>query len=155
MKASSWRGVAEEAPVGQLEGENHEACGGAVEPAAANSGDHFCERTLDGGAVFEAGQVEDRQPWLSSDCTRAAAGGVVVVAELLAAEGGRAAGLAGGLEVMAGGMGCGHGGLLHLVPFSTCCAREKRPRVLVVVICLVKRGRPSADAEPSLFLFTS
>jgi len=54
--------------------------------------------------------------------------GVVVEAELLAAEGGRAAMLAGGVEVMAGGTGCGHGGLS----------------------LVVKSKRPSADAGPSV-----
>jgi hypothetical protein len=51
-------GVAGQVLVGQLKGEDQEAGGGGVEPAADDSGDHFCEGTLDGNAVGEGGQVE-------------------------------------------------------------------------------------------------
>ena len=107
-------GVAVQVLVGHLEGEEEEAGGRAVEPAADDSGDHFRQGELDGGAVFEAGQVEDGRSWLSPGCRRTPAGGVVVVTELLAAEGGRAAGFAVGVKVAAGGIGRGHGGLLGL-----------------------------------------
>jgi hypothetical protein len=99
-------GVAEQALAGHPKAEDDEAGGRAVEPAADDSRHHFRQGALDGGAVFEAGQVEDGQSWLSPGCSRAPAGGVVVEAELLAAEGGRAAAVAGGVKEMAG---CGHG----------------------------------------------
>ena len=107
-------GVTGQGLVNELKAGDDEAGRRGVEPAADDSGDHLCEGALDGGAVYEGGQVEGRQSWLSPGCTRGAAGGVVIEAELLAAEGGRAAALAGGVEVMAGRMGCGHGGLLGL-----------------------------------------
>src|ERR1035438_1273272 len=51
-------GVAEQAPVGHLKAEDHEAGGRAVEPAADDLRDHFRQGTLDGVSVYEAGQVE-------------------------------------------------------------------------------------------------
>jgi hypothetical protein len=107
-------GVAGQGLVSELKAEDDKAGGRGFEPAADDSRDHLCEGALDGDAVYEGGQVEGRQPWLSPGCTRGTAGGVVVEAELLAAEGGRAAAVAGGVEVMAGWMGCGHGGLLWI-----------------------------------------
>jgi hypothetical protein len=107
-------GIAGQALVGPLKAEDDDAGGRAVEPTADDAGDHFRQGALEGGAVYEVGQVEDGQSWPSPGCTRAPAGGVVVEAELLAAEGGRAAAVAGGVEVMAGWTGCGHGLLLEV-----------------------------------------
>jgi hypothetical protein len=105
-------GVAGQVLVGRQKGVDDEACGRAVEPAADDPGDHFRQGALDGGAVYEAGQVESGQSWPSPGRAGAPAGGMVVVTELLAAEGGRAAGVAGGVKVMASWTGCRHGGLL-------------------------------------------
>jgi hypothetical protein len=77
---------------------------GVVREAAADLG----EGDLEGFGVDDGGQVEGgaRGPGTGGRTTR----GVVVEAELLAAEGGRAAALAGGVEIMAGEKRCGHGG---------------------------------------------
>ena len=95
-------GVAGQGLVGDLKGEGEKAGRAAIEPAAEDSGGHFGEGALDGGPVYEVGQVEGGESWLSPGCPGAPAGGMVVEAELLAAEGGRAAGLAVGFGVMAG-----------------------------------------------------
>jgi len=111
-EGTEWVGVAKQVAVGQLKAEDHHAGGCGVEPAADDPGDHLGEGALDGDAVSESGQVEARHSRFSPARTRGPAVGMVIETELLAAEGGRAAGLAGGVEVMAGGAGCGHGGLL-------------------------------------------
>jgi hypothetical protein len=105
---SEWPVIAGQVLVDQLKAGENEAGSRAVEPAADESRDHLGEGALDGGAVCEIGQVEGGQSWLPPGCARAARG-VVVVTELLVAEGGRAAGLAGRLKVTAGGTGCRHG----------------------------------------------
>lgn len=80
--------------VGKPQGAEHEARGSVVETPAADPGDDFGESALDGGAVLKSGEVEHGWSGFSSAGAGTAAGGVVVVAELFAAEGGRAAGLA-------------------------------------------------------------
>jgi len=89
-------GVAGKVVVGKLQGVDEEARRLAVEATAANPGGHLGEGALDGGAVLESGEVEDGWFRLSTAGTGTVAGGMVVVAELLAAEGGRAAGAAAG-----------------------------------------------------------
>jgi hypothetical protein len=145
-------GGAGEVLIGQLQGEDHEAGLVVVEPPTDDAGEYFGEGALDGGGVGEAGrQVEDGRRGFAPGGARAAAGGVVEEAELLATQGGRAAGLAGGVDVMAGG--CGHGELL-----GTSCGSRRAPRVKGARgcrTCWVNCGRPSGIRRAFAYFYLS
>jgi hypothetical protein len=77
--------------------------GGAavVEGVGGDAGEHLLEGAEDGGRVFEQREGEDGVVGMDAEVFGRAAGGVVVVAERLAAQGWAAAAVAGGLDVAA------------------------------------------------------
>jgi hypothetical protein len=109
-----------------------------VELVGGDAGEDLGEGELDAGAVVDGGQLEDGVLGVDSAVARGgAAGGVVVVAEGFAAQGGRAATAARGVDVTAeealdgglGGFGCcgwfgwvGHAGS----PFVFLCAKSTK-----------------------------
>jgi len=72
-----------------------------IECAGGDAGGDLVERELDGGSVLEDGDGEGGALGMDVEPGEGAAGGVVVEAEGFAAEGGRAAALAGGADVAA------------------------------------------------------
>ena len=91
--------------VRELQCEEEEAGGLWAEAAADGTGDDFSEGSLDGVAVGEVGQVKDGRPGFPSAWAGRTASGMVVEAELLVAESGRATAVAVSVEVMADGSG--------------------------------------------------
>jgi hypothetical protein len=72
-----------------------------VERVGGDAGEDFGEGVLDGGAVLERGECEDGVVGVDVKVFGRAPGGLVVVVELLAAQGGRAAAMAVDVDVAA------------------------------------------------------
>src|ERR1035437_4272771 len=89
-----------EVGLGHLEGAEEEAGAFGIEGGVGDAADDLGEGHLEGFGVGDGRYIEGGVGRPSADGR--AAGGVVVKAELLAAEGGRAAALAGRVKVMAG-----------------------------------------------------
>jgi hypothetical protein len=144
-------GVAGQAFVGESQNSEEEPGGLALESAADQAGYDFGEGTLDGVAVVEAGQVEGGRSGASSAWATGTAGGMVVVAELFAAEGRGAARVAGGVDVMAiGESGVVHGELRRFV--RTGLNGETRLAAGFLVSCLLlKYTGWSISPMPTLF----
>jgi hypothetical protein len=89
-----------------------------VDGVGADAGEDVGEGELDGGGVVDGGKGEDGVEGGLVEVFGAAAGGVVEVAEVLAAEAGGAAAVAGEVDVaalVAGGFGCGGLGWVGLL----------------------------------------
>lgn len=101
--------VAREVGGGDLEAVEEDAASLELDVTAGEAGEDFEERELDGGAVVDAGHAEGAA---AIGAGGFAAGAVVVVAEFLSAEGGRAAAMAFGKDVAAevAAFGVGGGG---------------------------------------------
>jgi hypothetical protein len=91
--ADCWR-----RPEGRRGGGGHALC---VERVGGDAGEDFGEGVLDGGAVLERGECEDGVVGVDVKVFGRAPGGLVVVVELLAAQGGRAAAMAVDVDVAA------------------------------------------------------
>ena len=105
-----------EVEAGGLEGVDEEAGAAGVDVVAGDEVDDFGEGVLDAGALGEVGvagedglEAADGEGLAVGD---GAAGGVVVVAEVLAGEGGGAAAASVGEDVAALPAGVAHGGVL-------------------------------------------
>ena len=105
------RGGFGEVVAGDLEAVKEEAGAAGVDLAFGDAEEDLADGVLDGGTVFRQGEDEG---WAdgadSSPFGGGLAGGVVVVAEALAAETGRAAAMAGGKDVTALETDFGRGG---------------------------------------------
>src|ERR1035437_2297071 len=142
-----------EVGLGHLEGAEEEAGAFGIEGGVGEAADDLRKGDLEGFGIGDGRYVEGCG--FGHDAAGRAAGGGGVEAELLAAEGGRAAALAGGAEVVAGWTGCGHDGLLGTSCGSrrgTSCgsrrtARERQEGCRSGT-CRFKCERPSADAGP-------
>ena len=114
----SGAGHCREVGFGHLEDGEEEAGAFGVEGVVGEAADDLGDGDLEIFGIEDGGQIEGSAGGRGS--AGRAAGGVVEEAELLAAEGGRAARLAGGVEVMAGWIGHGTP-FWHFVRSSTCC----------------------------------
>jgi hypothetical protein len=107
---------------GDLEAEEEEAGAFGVEVIGGDAGEDLGDGELDGGAVFQYGEGEGFEVGVrvagDADLGDEAAAGVVVEAEVLAAQGGRAAAVAGGVDVAAlhAGFDVGFELGFHVVP---------------------------------------
>jgi len=89
-------------PDGELQGVEDGAGAPSVELPRGEAGQYLGEGELDALAVVDGAQLEDGLLWENATVARGwAAGGVVVVAEVLAEQGGRAAAAARGVDVAA------------------------------------------------------
>ena len=86
---------------GDAQAVEEEAGAGGVEGIGGDAGEDVGDGELDGVAVFEQREGEGGVEGGDVEVFGRAAGGVVVEAEVLAAEGGRAAAVAGGVDVAA------------------------------------------------------
>jgi hypothetical protein len=86
---------------GDLDGVEEDSGAAAVELVHGDAAGYLCDGKLDGGAVLEAGKVEGGVGRDELGAGRGAAGGVMEVAEVLVAQRGRAAAVAGGVDVAA------------------------------------------------------
>ncbi len=104
-------GEAGEVDAGDLEAVEEEAGAAGVELLEGDAGEDGGDGLLDGGAVFDEGEVEGgAAAFTLAGVLEGAAGGVVEVAEGFAAEAGAAALAAVGVDVAAAeacGVGCG------------------------------------------------
>jgi hypothetical protein len=100
--------VRREVGLSHLEGGDEESGALEAEPVVGEAAEDLGEGHLEGFGIDDGGDVKARLGPPGADGW--APGGMVVEAELLAAEGGRATAFAGGVEMVAG---CGHRRLLQ------------------------------------------
>ena len=91
-----------EVGAGDLEAVEEECGSAGVEVVGGDAGEDFADGELDGGAVFGRGEFEGGGAGAAGfEVGDGSAGGVVVVAEFFAAEGGAGAAVSGGEDVAA------------------------------------------------------
>ena len=96
------RGEAGEVCAGDLEAVEEEAGAAWIELVAGDAAEDLADGALDGGTIFDEGEVEAAAAGAALDGVRdRATGGVVVIAEIFAAEAGAAAAVSVGEDVAA------------------------------------------------------
>ena len=134
---------------GDLEAVEEESGAAGVDLVGGDALENFTEGLLDGGAVFGDGELEfEGCEWAVFG--RGFAGGVVVVAEVLVAERGRAAAVSGGEDVAAL-VAFG----FHVSPCFECQSlQKKRPESGLLVLTSGLGLNAKARRLPGLYLYS-